>query len=659
MSKDTSRSLKEIIKEQENAISNKNPEKLKKCIEDYKKLPQKSQIIIEGLTRCLTALCHMDNKNALQYTTEALTYTPKDPILYNNLGFVYHKFNNDLQNAIINYKKALVLDPKYTHAYLGLIDIYSLTRFDIEKEYYINEGLKNLPTNADLLNIKALFYLTKDLDVENALKYFIKAIETKPPKELLSKLYLNMGHIYADIGSFVESIKYYLKAINEDPNNHLAYQNILLNIHYFTDLETLRPLFPNIYNECKPSNNEPLNEPLNLPTFISEIHNNYAKKLTKTIKETSNEISVSKINRITSTEKIRIGYVSSDIIDHAVSFFAKVLFNYFNKDLFEIYIYFDTIYSKEQLESLIIDQNNIIKLNCRYTANTKNQDIIDLINTDKIDILVDLAGHTSGNRFDIFANKNSVKSYYSYIGYPNDIGLKHVRRISDVYTETYNNTSSNILKLERLFLVYYPAENIPIVNREPIESIILGCFCKLPKINKEVIDVFKKILERLPNVKLILKNKYFLEKNKFVRKKWSAKFEPFQDRVSLIEGTKKHSDHMSLYNLIDIHLDTFPYSGTTITSEALYMNKPVITLSGLDMGHVSRVSASILHSLSLDFLIANTKEEYIEKVISLATNKPLLKSLDIRNKFLNSEITDYKGFMKIYERHLIEDLKTL
>ena len=105
--------------------------------------------------------------------------------------------------------------------------------------------------------------------------------------------------------------------------------------------------------------------------------------------------------------------------------------------------------------------------------------------------------------------------------------------------------------------------------------------------------------------------------------------------------------------MIDIGLDTFPYSGTTITSESLYMNVPVITLAlhARSVGHVTRVSGSILQSMGMeDDCVAKNVTEYVEKAVKMVSRLPNLPS--VRKRFLATSISKKDDFMKHYEKAL-------
>ena len=242
--------------------------------------------------------------------------------------------------------------------------------------------------------------------------------------------------------------------------------------------------------------------------------------------------------------------------------------------------------------------------------------------------------------FKIDTPRNLVK--LSYIGYPGDTGI--CRRISDEYTEI-NNVVSKPLKLPRSFLCYLNSESTYQVHqRNTLKRITFGCFAKLRKINVRVRQVFIKILQENPNSRLILKSKFFHDIK--LQKRWKENFNPVSNRVLLLRGPEDPQEHRRMFSLLDIHLDTFPYSGTTISAEALWMNVPIITKTG--HSHVERVTASFLTNMGHPDLVAQSEVEY--QTIAKKLHDDILSGdgcRDIRLDFLR--MNDPKTFMRNYE----------
>jgi protein O-GlcNAc transferase len=634
-------SNKEYILQGKDSLLNIFP-LLEKGMGDY-------SLVQEKLIRAYTALCVFDPINALQYLEEGKIIDPKHPVIYNNLGFIYHMQLGNYQEAIRNYQKCFECDPSYLTAYLGIIDIYrSLRHHSLELEY-CKKGIENCKESASIWNLYGLALLSTESYKKTGMKkiqdIFKHALTLCGPNDQKdkAKIYVNLGHAIGITGDYKETIECYIKSIQCDPGHTKSYQNILLNVHYFSLFEIQSPTFKRllalfgISNESKDS-----------VLCIKNLHKAICNEIFK-------DNTPQQQQKLKYKDTIRIGYVSSDLFDHAVSFFSNVLFEKYNKASFEVYVYSNNLYEMKTIQSLRCDKYTGIK-------GMTNEQAAQEIKKDKIDILIDLSGHTSGNRLDIFS-LNPSPIQLTYAGYPNDIGMTSIKRISDVYSEKYSLSNQSI-KLDRLFLCYTPKVNCNYTPKKYTQKIkkdiVFGCFAKLQKINTYNITIWKEILKRIPESKLVLKSKYFHDP--VVVELWKKRFgDEYNTRVLFLKGTETSEQHMNLFNLIDIHLDTWPYSGTTISTECLYMNVPVLTYSPkpwtdeMNIGHVERVTGSILNSMKLnDMCIASSTSEYIKKAMSLSEFIKGGGDLKVREKFLNSEISDSKDFIIKYEQMLTE-----
>jgi len=619
--------------------------------------------IVENVIRACSVLCVYDPKNAKNYLDEAAKYDDDNPVVNNNYGFVYHTQYGDWDKSITHYEKCLLKDPTYVTAYLGIIDVYrTLRHHKIELEY-CKKGITNCPDSPEIYNSMGLAMLHNAMysDMNAILSHFRKGLDLKPTDETKCKILVNIGHVYGITGEFSLAVDHYLQAISCDPKHHPAYQNILLNLHYFSDMDFNDRVLGAVMKKF----NVTRNKGETVADVIHKLHLSIVETVYGTRKEGEPNGKVifpnaKPVKDFSPTRKISIAYISADLVDHAVSFFSKVLFSNYNKDVFDVYIYANNVY----------DPDSIARLECtgyRCVQNASTADVCAQLEKDKVDILIDLSSHTSGNRLDVVAAR-PVPIVLSYLGYPADTGFPFVRRISDQFTELCNNRKfekgdkTAPIRMERLFLCYKGKEcmenNVKsYTGFKPKTSMVnFGCFAKLQKINSHVISAWMEILHRVPNGRLILKSRYFADKK--IVDIWKKKFikdgKDYSKRVLFLKGTTTAEGHMELYKMIDIHLDTFPYSGTTITTESLYMNVPVITLAlyARSVGHVNRVSGSILQSLGLyDHCVASNINEYVSKAVDMVHKLPNFPS--VRKKFLTSEISDPGNFMKHFQKALV------
>jgi predicted O-linked N-acetylglucosamine transferase (SPINDLY family) len=625
-------------------------ENLKNVVENHKEYRDE---VVENMVRACSVMCILDPPNSKAYLDVGNKYDDEHVVINNNYGVIYHRMG-EWEKSVQHYEKCLFKDDTYTTAYLGIIDVYRTLRHHKVELEYCKKGTDKCPDSPELWNAYGLALLNNQFysEIHTMFSHFEKALSLNPSAETRSKIFVNIGHLHGITGEFSVAIDYYLRSLEADPQHHSAYQNILLNLHYYSDndfddwaLKAVMTKF-RVAREKKAKSKETMAE------VVKKLHFAIVKHVYGSIIDKSDAPSIKNPNV---TRKVVLGYISADLVDHAVSYFSQVLFSHYNVDCFDVYIYANNIYDPESISRLKYTGYRCIK-------NDSAAKVAQQIARDNVDILIDLSAHTAGNRLDVVALR-PAPVILSYLGYPADTGFQWVRRISDEYTERCNGDRfehgvfTAAIRLKRLFLCYTPKKSYEHavkshVGFSPRQSMVnFGCFAKLQKINKHVIDAWKEILRRVPNSRLILKSRYFQDDK--VLQKWKEKFGDMQNRIVFLNIYGKVDRHMESFSLLDIHLDTFPYSGTTITTECLYMNVPVITMSlyARSVGHVTRVSGSILCSLGLEEdCVAKNVTEYVEKAVRMVDRLPHLPS--VRKRFLAGEISDKKDFMMHYENAL-------
>ncbi len=285
-------------------------------------------------------------------------------------------------------------------------------------------------------------------------------------------------------------------------------------------------------------------------------------------------------------------------------------------------------------------------------------DIAAQIRKDKIDILVDLTGHTGGNSLLVFARKPAPVQV-TWLGYPNTTGLSTMDyRLTDAIADPVGEAdrlhSEELVRMEQGFLCYQADESAPGVVQPPcLEKghITFGNFNDLAKTNQKVVELWAKILHAVPGSHLLMKAKQLADEK--VKANYLAMFSKegvAQDRIDLQGRMPDKEDHLALYNSVDIGLDPFPYNGTTTTCEALWMGVPVVTLLG--DRHAGRVGASILQRLGLEELVADSIEEYLLKARKLAGDRDRLKVMRsiLRERMQRSELMDSHNFTRELEK---------
>ncbi len=323
--------------------------------------------------------------------------------------------------------------------------------------------------------------------------------------------------------------------------------------------------------------------------------------------------------------RLRVAYVSPDFCEHSVSCFLAPLLEQHDHVNVEVFCYADVRHPDSVTESLRRQADvwkSIVGLSDAAAA--------ELIRGDKIDLLVDLAGHTARNRLLLFARKPAPVQI-SYLGYPSTTGLAAIDyRLTDGRADPPGETESlHTEKLWRLPATAWcfasPGEYPPVTLRGGEGEgggnggVCFGSFNNFAKVSPRIAELWGRILEAVPGSRLLLKAQGLTDPDKCQRvRAYLADHAVDVHRLELHPGLATRAAHLSVYGKLDIALDTFPYHGTTTTCEALWMGVPVVTLVGKP--HVSRVGASLLGGLGLTELIAHDPEEYIAIAVKLAAD---------------------------------------
>ena len=322
-----------------------------------------------------------------------------------------------------------------------------------------------------------------------------------------------------------------------------------------------------------------------------------------------------------------MGFISADFRNHPVGYFLLDLLPKLKLSNFDIYVYLNNPSEdnlSEEIKKNVTKWGNVFKLN--------TQEILNLIKSDNIDLLIDMSGHTNDNNLEVFANR-AAPIQLSWAAFLASTGIKEIDYvIGDPYVtplETKEYFSEKIINLPNIWC-HLSTSNIPKIDT--VESpaikngyITYGSFNNLNKITDEVISVWSNILNNNSNSNLIIKNSQL--SNSFSREILIQKFKKnnvSEDKL-ILEGDSSREDTLKKYNLIDIALDTFPWSGGTTSFELSWMCVPLLTLSGDRF--VARCGESINKNLNMNDWIAYNKTDYISKAIKYSSNFNLLNNV--------------------------------
>ncbi|WP_345798036.1 hypothetical protein [Castellaniella sp. MT123] len=457
------------------------------------------------------------------------------------------------------------------------------------------------------------------LMIEAAERYFKDGLEKD--SESVS-LIVNLASLYSQLGKAKEGIAICQGIIGNKrlarEAKILAYNNLLFMVNYAHDMsaDQIFKIYQNFENE-----------------FFRKI---YAYQRPHGNKQDTGR-------------KIRIGYVSPDFKDHAVAKFINPLYKYHDRDRFVIYSY-----SNVSIEDGHTGIFRSLSDHWRNIYNLKDNQVADMVRNDEIDILVDLAGHTAGNRLGVFALKPAPVSV-SWLGFGYTTGLSAI----DYYLANEVLCpqgfealfAEKVWKLKGTWATYRPGipneflqdqreDQIAQVSNKIITFISLS---RVIRMNDRVIRCWASILSQVPGSRLVLNSMDFGSAGVCddIRLRFLG-FGISSDRIYMGFATPPWPSLAKA----DIGLDCFPHNSGTTLFDMLYMGVPFITLA--DRPSVGRIGASVLTSVGHPEWVADTEEKYIEKAVSLADKimaDKFFNKAGLIDEVNSSDLADTQGFV--------------
>jgi len=320
--------------------------------------------------------------------------------------------------------------------------------------------------------------------------------------------------------------------------------------------------------------------------------------------------------------KIRIGFMSSDLRNHPVGYFALPLFEHVDPQRFEIYCYsFYQGAKADQLQEFFAARSKAY----RWEPGINSPGAAQMIADDQLDFLIELGGTTHMNRLDVMAYRPAPLQA-SWLGYPHSSGLSE---IDYLITDPFNTPPRRDLLIEEPLvmpkswialgrMVFSDRHGItPGLPEERNGYITFGTANNPHKYGREVIAVWSQVMNATPNSRFLFVRPE--SGSQSFRRNLVAEFQRNGVEPARIAFTAVRGAHMQHYNEIDVSLDTFPLTGGTTTTEALWMGVPVVSLRG--EAFFERLSASILANCGLSDLVSDSRDEFVRAAVDLAGDR--------------------------------------
>jgi len=349
-------------------------------------------------------------------------------------------------------------------------------------------------------------------------------------------------------------------------------------------------------------------------------------------------------------DKIRIGYISGDFCAHVMLYFVWPFLAGFDSAQFEVYVYNLGKHDQysEFLQGLVTAWRNL-------SDHARDMErIAREIYADEVDILFDLAGHTAGSGLAALAWKPAPVQI-SGLGYMATTGLPAVDYfVTDHCCDPVGSGSESVYveKLLRLTsqFCYNGFTHLPASTGTPARTrgyIQFASFNQYAKLQDDMLLAWREIMERVPNARLLLKNKAYGKRGVTALAHERLKHLGFDMNCVQFEAATR--DYMERYLDVDIALDTYPWPGGGTTCDALYMGVPVV--SYYSERHSTRFTYSLLANIGLGELASTRIEDYIETAVALANHIDLLDALhrELRDRMKASPVMDQERYIREME----------
>ncbi|XP_044507572.1 probable UDP-N-acetylglucosamine--peptide N-acetylglucosaminyltransferase SPINDLY isoform X2 [Mangifera indica] len=597
-----------------------------------------------------------DLESAIACYERCLAVSPNFEIAKNNMAIALTdlgtkvKLEGDINQGVAYYKKALYYNWHYADAMYNLGVAYGeMLKFDMAIVFYELAFHFN-PHCAEACNNLGVIYKDRE-NLDKAVECYQMALSIKPN---FSQSLNNLGVVYTVQGKIDAAASMIEKAIVANPTYAEAYNNLGV---LYRDAGNIT-LAIEAYEQCLKIDPDSRNAGQNRLLAMNYINEGHDDKLFEAHRDWGGRFMrlfpqyTSWDNPKDPERPLVIGYVSPDYFTHSVSYFIEAPLVYHDYENYKVAVYSAVVKADAKTVRF---REKVLKKGGKWRDiyGIDEKKVATMVREDKVDILVELTGHTANNKLGMMACRPAPVQV-TWIGYPNTTGLPAIDyRITDSLADPPGTKQKHVEELVRLpecFLCYTPSPEAGPVSSTPALSngfITFGSFNNLAKITPKVLQVWARILCAVPNSRLVVKCKPFCCDS--VRQRFLSTLEQLgleSLRVDLLPLILLNHDHMQAYSLMDISLDTFPYAGTTTTCESLFMGVPCITMAG--SVHAHNVGVSLLSKVGLPHLIAKNEDEYVRLALQLASDITALSNLrmSLRELMSRSPVCDGQNYMR-------------
>jgi protein O-GlcNAc transferase len=553
--------------------------------------------------------------DALFHHRRALQAQPGSAPVYGNLGITLLK-QSQFAEAEACFRRALELDPKLTHLYLQLGNVCG-----------------RLGQRGD------------------AIEAYRRYLQTNP----------NHGHCYCLLGIelqycglLLESIECYRRVIEMAPRDPIAHNNLGVVYRQLSRLDEASAIWRRLL-EIDPDNVAPLSNLIFLESSRADSSTASSFELARSfgaIAARKAKLLEAWPNSPEPERVLRVGFVSGDLRAHPVGYFLLSFLTALKaRATGRLELYAFSCANADDVSVRIQAQ-----CHCwREVKDLNDETLVRQIGEDRIDILIDLSGHTGDNRLSAFAWKPAPVQA-TWLGYLGTTGVEAIDYlIADDWTlppELEPHFVEGIWRLPKSYLCFTPPGEEDTIGPLPALAngyVTFGSFNNLIKVGPDVISLWARVLHAVPGSRLLLKTNQFIEPS--VREEVALKFAQHGIEYSrlMLEGPVPRADYLKPFNRLDIALDPFPYPGITTSVECLWMGVPFVTLAGKTF--MSRQGVGLLNNAGLADWVAADEDDYVKLAARKAGDLQTLRQLrqELRARVLVSPIFDAESFARNFE----------
>lgn len=553
-------------------------------------------------------------EEGLKCFRRALELNPADAESCNNLGVALTR-QGQFDEAVANLQRAVELKPDYVEAHNNLGNAWG-DRHVAEAIACYQRALQLNPRyGAAHCNMARRLESSDRLD--EALVAYQRAVESSPGD---AELFGNYGAALLSAARQDEAIAAYRTALRLNPRQRVWHGNLVYALNLLPDYDAAT-----IFAEHR------------------EWGRRHADPLTATAAPHANDR--------TPGRRLRIGYVASHFREHAVNCFTEPILTAHDHQAVEVFCYNSALPGEA-------DATTTRLRGCadhwREIVGLGDQHVSELVRRDRIDVLVDLAGHIGGSRLLMFAYKPAPVQV-TYIGYQNTTGMLAMDyRLTDDWSDPPGMTdryyTERLYRLPRSFFCFRAPPAAPDVAPSPASTngfVTFGSFNNPAKLTPQVLATWAEVLAGAPNSRLLMlapRTTAFRESVRDILARQGVG----ADRVELFfRGPQR--DFLERVNQVDVALDPFPFNGHTTTCDCLHQGVPVLTLAG--GSYASRFGGSALVTLDLREFIADSRAGYVAIAHEVAAHLDRLSALraELRGRMLASPLVDAAGFTRNLE----------